>query len=115
MNRLTTMTLVAMLAVTSWACGTPCSRIAGAEAVANDKGKACGASSSNWEGARVSRCEAGLTKCSADDQKWLDTYGDCLQKLPTCSEGQGVSWNLQRVACSESLFKVSSSCGSAIQ
>ena len=63
----------------------------------------------------MSRCETGLSKCSPDDQKWLDIYADCLHKLPTCAEGQGLSWSLQRVSCSESLFKVSSNCGSAIQ
>ena len=104
-----------LLAVVICACGTPCSRIANAEAVANEKGKACSSTSSGWDSSRVHRCEAGLTSCSADDQKWMDTYADCLQKLPICADGQSLSWNLQRVSCSESLFKVSGKCGSAIQ
>ncbi len=104
-----------LLAVAISACGTPCTRIANAEAAANQKGKACNSTSSNWDSSHVQRCEAGLTSCSADDQKWLDTYADCLQKLPTCADGQALSWNLQRVSCSESLFKISGKCGSAIQ
>lgn len=104
-----------VLALMTSACGTPCSRIAAGEAAANSNGTACGATNTNWDSARVSRCEAGLSMCSADDQKWLDTYADCLRKLPTCAEGQGVSWSLQRVACTESLFKLSAKCGSAIQ
>lgn len=114
MNRLITGVGIVAVLVGS-ACGTPCSRIAAGEAAANERGKACKSSSSQWDSSRVSRCEAGLTKCSADDQKWLDTYADCLQKLPTCAEGQGLSWSLQRVSCSEVLFKVSSNCGGAIQ
>ena len=108
-------TVFAIVAVVVTACGTPCSRIANAEAAANDKGKACNSSNTNWDASHVSRCESGLSKCSADDQKWLDTYADCLQKLPTCAEGQSLSWNLQRVTCSQSLINVSGNCGSAIQ
>ncbi len=109
------LTCSMLLAVIISACGTPCSRIANGEAVANQKGKACQSSSTAWDTSRVSRCEAALTKCSADDQKWMDTYADCLQKLPICADGQGLSWNLQRVSCSESLFKISGTCRSAVQ
>ena len=105
------MTVVSLLGAS--ACGTPCSRIAAGEAAANDKGTACKADSTPWDSAHVSRCESGLSKCSADDQQWLDTYADCLQKLPVCSSGQGFSWGLQRVGCAESLLKVSANCLSA--
>ena len=113
---MTKLTLVAVLvAVVGSACGTPCSRIANGEAAANDKGTACQSSTTPWTSSRISSCEAGLKKCSADDQKWLDTYADCLQKLPTCAEGQSLSWNVQRVTCAQSLFSVSASCSAAIQ
>ncbi len=108
-------TLMLVMSVFVSACGTPCSRIAAAEAAANNKGSACNSSSSNWDSAHVTRCEAGLSKCSADDQKWLDTYADCLQKLPSCAQGQGTSWNLQRIACTEPLFSVSGTCANAVK
>ncbi len=114
MNRLIRAVII-LVAVVGSACGTPCSRMAGGEEAANAKGTACNSSSTNWNNSRVTRCEANLNKCSADDQMWLDTYADCLQKLPTCAEGQGLSWGLQRLACGESLLKVSANCGSAIQ
>jgi hypothetical protein len=108
-------TVLAIVALVVTACGTPCSRIANAEAAANDKGKACNSSNTSWDTAHVSRCEAGLSQCSADDQKSLDTYADCLQKLPVCSQGQGLSWNLQRLSCTQSLVNVSGTCGAAIR
>jgi len=86
-----------------FACGTPCSHIAGAEQVASDKGQACNATGGTWSQDRLTTCEQNLSKCTQDDMKKMDTYADCLQKLPVCAEGQGLSWGLQRLACAESL------------
>lgn len=95
-------------------CGTPCSRVANAEADATAKGKACSGSTTTWSSERLTRCEQNLSKCSPDDTKWLDTYADCLYKLQPCSEGQGFSYGLSRLACLESYLKVSLSCSSSI-
>lgn len=102
--------------LSAFACGTPCTRVAAAESAANDKGVDCGSSpNTSWDSAHIQRCEAGLSKCSADDMKWLDTYADCLQKLPVCVDGQGLSWGLSRITCAESAVKVSATCASAIR
>lgn len=93
-------------------CGSVCNRIVAADEAATEKGKACGAESSHY---KATTCNENLNKCSPDDVKWLNTYADCLEKLPVCLEGQGSSWGVQRFACGESLLRVSLSCGQAIQ
>lgn len=94
---------------------TPCARIANAEAGADDKGKACSSSSGKWTDAQISTCNDNLKNCSAEDQKWMDTYADCLNKLPTCADGQGFSWGLQRLGCVESLTKISYACAKGMK
>jgi hypothetical protein len=84
--------------------------MAAGEEAALQKGKACGTFDITWTKSRVESCESTLSKCSADDLKWYDTYADCLQKLPLCAEGQGLAWNVQRLACLESLGRVSLAC-----
>ena len=103
-----------LLAAGLFACGTPCSHIAGAEAQANDKAsKNCGGSSGTWSDAKIKSCEAGLSKCSQDDQKAMENYADCLTKLPECVSGQSINWSLQRVSCLQAL-NISLSCAQAI-
>lgn len=89
-----------------------CQRIYDANATANEKYKNCGTSNSTV--VNVSTCSNGLTSCSQDDMKWLNTYADCLEKLPMCEAGQGFSWSMQRLGCIEPLGKVSGSCLNAI-
>ena len=93
-------------------CGSVCNRIVAADEAAARKGEACGAKTSNYN---ASTCNNNQNKCSTDDVHWLNTFADCLEKLPVCLEGQGASWGLQRLAWSESLLKVSGTCLAAIQ
>jgi hypothetical protein len=111
---MTRFALAAALAAAGLVGCTPCARIATAEADATQKGKACNGSDSTWSSAKQQTCEANLSKCTQDDVKWLNTYADCLQKLPSCAEGQGLSFGLARLGCLESYSKVSLGCISAI-
>lgn len=98
------------------ACGTPCSRVASAEATADERGKGCNASRSSWSSAKVTQCESNLSSCSPNDTKQLDQYANCLNALPACNEGQRSSWELQRVACyaENVLFKLSGPCSQGL-
>ena len=97
-----------------FACGTPCSRIAGAEQAATDKGQACNGSDTTWSQSKLTTCEENLKNCTEQDMKWMDTYADCLHKLPVCADGQGFSWGLQRVGCLESVLNMNASCRSGL-
>ena len=112
--KILSIALVGVAALVLSGCGTQCSRIANAENAANQKGKACNNSSNSWDSARVQRCESGLSKCSQDDMKQMDAYADCLNKLDTCVDGQGLSWGLQRLGCIEPITKISLSCVAAV-
>ena len=89
-----------------------CNRLYSAQQSANDKGRDCN-NSSNLPDVNV--CLNGLQSCSQNDINWLNTYADCLEKLPVCTSGQGFSWGLQRLGCIESYAKVSGTCLQAIQ
>ena len=106
-----TLAVLAVLAVATSGCNV-CSRIYNANQVANEKAKDCGNASSN--NVDVQSCSNGLSSCSQDDVKYLNTYADCLENLPVCQSGQGFSWGLQRLGCIESLGRVSGSCLNAI-
>lgn len=93
-------------------CGSVCNRIVAADEAATKKGEACGATSNKYN---ATICNQNLNKCSPDDVKWLNTYADCIEKLPVCQNGQAFSWGVQRFACAESLGKVSGTCVLAIQ
>ena len=47
------LVMLMLYIVTLSGCGNPCSRIAAAEAAANDRGVACSSSSSNWDSAHA--------------------------------------------------------------
>lgn len=109
---MTRLLLALSVTVTLFACGTPCSRVAAAEANADERGKGCNSSRNAWTSARVTTCENNLANCTQNDTKQFDLYANCLNALPTCNEGQRTSWELQRAACSfDNIFgKVSLSC-----
>lgn len=94
---------------------TPCARIANAEASVTNGGKACNAGDSTWTSNEQQKCEANLSKCSQDDQKWMGTYADCLSRIAPCADGQGFSYALARLSCLESYSKISYACASAIK
>lgn len=104
------MLVLAALAFVS--CGTPCTRIAAAEVVGDQKGASCNASRNAWSDAKLERCERNLPDCSENDLKQFELYAKCVEALPTCAEGQRSSWELSRAACGlENLaFKVNLSC-----
>jgi hypothetical protein len=107
--------LFAALALAALAgCGTPCTRIAAAEAAADERGAGCNSGRNAWTQSQVTTCESNLDDCTQNDLKQLDLYVNCLNALPRCSEGQRTSWELQRAACGfENLFgKVSLGCAS---
>ncbi len=106
-----TALLLTAVAVAASGCNV-CQRIYNAEQGANEKGRDCGTSSNT--GPDVNSCVNGLSSCSQNDMQNLNTYADCLEKLPYCQSGQGFSWGLQRFGCVESLGRVSGSCLSAI-
>ncbi|MBX7113139.1 MAG: hypothetical protein K1X64_02305 [Myxococcaceae bacterium] len=93
-------------------CGSVCNRIVAADEAAVQKGKDCGAQSSHYN---ASTCNNNQNKCSTDDVHWLNTFADCIEKLPVCLDGQQAAWATQRFACSQSLLKVSATCLVAIQ
>jgi hypothetical protein len=103
--------LVTAVLIAASGCNV-CTRLYNAEQMANEKGKDCG-SSNNLPDPNI--CTNGLSSCSPDDVNWLNTYADCIEKLPYCQSGQSFSWGLQRFGCIESLAKVSGSCRAAIQ
>jgi hypothetical protein len=94
------------------ACGTPCSRVAAAEANADERGKGCNSSRNAWSTSKVQSCENNLANCTQNDTKQLDLYANCLNALQVCNEGQRTSWEVSRAACAfENLaFKISTSC-----
>ena len=109
---MTRLLLALSVTVTLFACGTPCSRVAAAEANADERGKGCNSSRNAWTSARATTCENNLANCTQNDTRQLDLYANCLNALPACNEGQRTSWELQRAACSfDNIFgKVSLSC-----
>lgn len=109
---MTRLLLVLSVTVGLFSCGTPCSRVAAAEANADEKGKGCNSSRNAWPTSKVQSCESNLANCTENDKKQLDLYANCLNALNTCGEGQRTSWEVSRAACAfENLtFKISASC-----
>ncbi len=104
-------TALALFAVVLLAAGcSPCNRIANAEASADDKYKSCGNANGAWSDSKLSQCNDNLKNCSSTDQKLMDSYADCLNRLPTCQSGNGFSWSIDRARCLEPLFSVSRAC-----
>lgn len=93
-------------------CGTPCARIAAAEAAGDQKGAACNASRNAWSDSKLQTCERNQPDCTENDLKQFDLCTKCIEALPTCAEGQRSSWELSRSACGlENLaFKVNLKC-----
>jgi hypothetical protein len=108
--------LALCLMATLFSCGTPCSRVAAAEANADERGKGCNSSRNAWASSRVTTCENNLANCTQNDFKQFELYANCLNALPTCNEGQRTSWELQRAACSidNILFKITASCAGGL-
>ncbi len=108
MLRMILMVSVSLLA----ACGTPCTRVAAAEAAADDKGATCNASRQAWSSSKVQTCERNLAYCTENDLKQLELYAKCLDGLGRCGEGQRSSWEIARGACAlENIaFKVQVAC-----
>ncbi len=77
----------------------PCQRMANAEAGYTSRGKACNAGDSTWSDAKAQTCQKNLTKCSADDQKGMDAYSDCLNAIQACNDGSGMSYGIAKVEC----------------
>jgi hypothetical protein len=105
--------LIVSLLLLAASCGTPCTRIAAAEASADEKGKACNASRQAWSTAKVQTCERNLAAdCTENDVKQLELYAKCIDALGPCGEGQRTSWELSRAACSldNIAFKVGLAC-----
>jgi uncharacterized protein YceK len=97
-------------------CGNTCTRIAGAEQGADDKGSPCNSSRQAWSTSKVQSCENNLANCTQNDLRQLDLYAGCLNALPRCAEGQSTSWAIQRGSCGvENLLgKVSLQCLSGL-
>jgi hypothetical protein len=94
---------------------TPCNRIANAEASADDKYKACGTTNNGWSDAKVTQCNDNLKNCNDADKKYLDSYADCLNKLPNCESGHEFSWGASRAECSfNNLFHLSNACAQGL-
>jgi hypothetical protein len=94
------------------ACGTPCTRVAAAEAAADDKGATCNAGRNAWSSSKLQTCERNLADCTENNLRYLDLYAKCLDGLGRCGEGQRSSWEFARGACAlENIaFKVQLAC-----
>lgn len=105
--------VAALLSLVVAGCGDVCTRIGGATDVTNEKAKNCGTSTSNPYD--VAACQRGLSKCSPDDVKELESYAQCLESLPMCQEGQEMSFGLARLGCVQPLTRVSYACANAMK
>jgi hypothetical protein len=94
-------------------CGTVCDEVAAAERDINTKGMPC--NSTNHGVRDTTRCNNGLSKCSPDDVKALDSYAKCLNMQPVCDSSTSLSWGLAVAGCVQPLGNVSFACSSAIQ
>lgn len=94
-------------------CGDVCTRIGGARDLTNDKARNCNASTDSAYD--VAACQRGLSKCSPDDVKELESYAQCLESLPLCQEGQELSFGLARLGCVQPLTRVSYACSNAMK
>lgn len=61
-----------------------------------------------------SRCESGITNCSAEDMKIVNAQLDCLDKVGTCSKGNELAWFGSVLSCSADSNKLSAACASAV-
>jgi hypothetical protein len=93
-------------------CGTVCDEVAAAQNSLATKGQPCNNSNSTttYDSAK---CNAGLSKCSADDMKAMATYAQCLDQQPVCNPSTSLSWSLAVVGCAQALGGVSLSCATA--
>lgn len=106
---------LAGLALVGMSC-SPCARVANAEASVSVAGKACMGTDTTWANEKVSRCETGLSKCSADDLKFMAQYADCLLKISACTSSTGFSYLAARAGClADGALKISPTCFAAIQ
>jgi uncharacterized protein YceK len=100
----------AVVVTLSSGCGSTCTRVAAAEEAIYTKGKACGTLDGSWTKSKTESCEAKLPKCSADNVKRYESYADCLQKIPACTENQAISYNAARLECLGQFNGLDSSC-----
>jgi hypothetical protein len=96
------------------ACGTVCDAAVAAENAANQRGEPCG-SNSKVTVHDANKCNSGLSKCSPDDTKAIQSYIDCLNNLPQCTTDTQTSWNFSALGCElQPVGKISGTCSSAI-
>ncbi|MBK7863561.1 MAG: hypothetical protein IPJ65_34145 [Archangiaceae bacterium] len=101
-------TLFAVLLALS-GCGTFCDGVVAAEQGANTKAQNCNLQKLDVHDSN--KCNAGLSKCSADDMSALKNYANCLNGLEVCTSENEVQFNFARAGCTtQAVSKVSFTC-----
>ncbi|MBL8950112.1 MAG: hypothetical protein JNK82_05005 [Myxococcaceae bacterium] len=89
--------------------GSVCDNAVKAEQAANAKSTSCNVAPITVHDAQ--RCNSGLSKCSSDDLKELESYGACLAALPACTPQNEIQWRGQRDGCTtQGFFRISLNC-----
>ncbi len=78
-----------------------------------EKHKACSSSGSTTTDAELQTCKEQIKNCTADDNKKLDAYLSCAEKIPACTAGKEQEFGNAFFACFSNLSGLSSTCGSS--
>ena len=56
------------------------------------------------------QCDASMKVCTTADSTALNTYFDCLEKLPACTEATKAAFNGKVLACATGMGQISEGC-----
>ncbi len=107
---------VALAALFLGGCGSVCNRAAGYSDVVDSKRGQCelgdtfARPSDAERTASRTACERYVEQCTENDERRLNAYYDCVERVPTCEAGAEQDFLARLVACASNLNELSDAC-----